>query len=120
LECGSDVPGQKLSDAIDRMVRDARQDGAKVKRGIESAELGCANEGVERSCALTAGIGTEKQVILSSNRDRPERPLGGAIIDFQQTIIDIARDARQWASAYRIAPAVSLLAERDRSIFSIH
>jgi hypothetical protein len=72
LKCGSDVPGQKFTDTIDRMVRDACQDHAEVKRGIESAELGCANEGVERSCALAAGIGTKKQVILSSNRDYPD------------------------------------------------
>lgn len=74
------------------MIGDLCQDSAEVKRGIESAELGRANESVERSCALAAGIGAKKQVILSSNRDRPERPLGSAIIDLQQTIIDIARE----------------------------
>ena len=69
------------------MIGDLCQDGAEVKRRIESAELSRANEGVEGSCALTAGIGAKKQVILSSNRDRPQRPLGGTIIDLQQTII---------------------------------
>lgn len=74
------------------MIGDPCQDGTEIKRGIKPAEFGGADEGVERSCALTAGIGTEEQVVFSSNRDRPQRPLGSAVIDLQQTVIDVARE----------------------------
>jgi len=46
------------------MIGELYQDSAEVKRGIESAELGRVDEGVERSCALASGIGAKKQVIL--------------------------------------------------------
>jgi len=62
------------------MLGDPCQDGAEVKRWIESAELGGADEGVEGSSALAAGIGAKEQVILPSDRDRPQSPFGGAIM----------------------------------------
>src|SRR3954451_9483425 len=75
------------------MVGDARQGSAEVKRWIDSAEFGCTNEGVERGGALTARIGTKEQVILPSDRDGAERPFRGAVVDLQQTIIDVARES---------------------------
>ena len=40
---------------------------------------------------LAAGVGTGKQVILSTQRDCTQRALGGVVIDFQVTVIEIAR-----------------------------
>ena len=65
---------------MDGMIGDLSQHRAEVKRGIESAEFGCADESVEGGRAFAAGIGAEKQVILSPNRYGSQRPLGTAVI----------------------------------------
>ena len=54
------------------MVGDARQNGAKVERRVQSAELGRADECVEGCGTFSAGIGAEEQVILPSDRDSPD------------------------------------------------
>jgi len=67
LGCGSQVPGQEFTDAVDRMLSDPSQDGAKIERGIKAVQFGRADEGVERSCAHPTGIGTEEQIVLASD-----------------------------------------------------
>ena len=62
------------------MLRDAGQDGAEIERWIKAVELGGADECVEGSCADTAGVGAEEEVVLPSDRDGSQSPFGGAIM----------------------------------------
>ena len=96
---------------MDRMIGDLSQHRAEVERGIESAEFGGADESVERGCAFAAGIGAKEQVILSSNRYGAQRPLSTAVIDLQQTIIDITCERAPSGQGWRMRAGGSQVSE---------
>ena len=75
-----DIPGQQFADAVDRVVGDAAEHVAQVGFGIEPVELGRADQAVDRGGALAAGVGAGKEVVLPSQRDGTQGPLGGVIV----------------------------------------
>jgi hypothetical protein len=91
LECGRQVPGQELADAVDRMLSDAGEHLAQIERGIKPVQLRSADQSVKRRGTHTAGIGAEEQVVLPTDGDGAQRSLGGAVVDLEQTIVDVAR-----------------------------
>jgi len=91
MGCGRQIPGQELADAVDRVVGNSRQDGAKVERRINPVELGRSNQGIERSGALASGIGSKKQIVFPAKSHSAERSFGRAVVDLQKAVVDIAR-----------------------------
>ena len=90
LERGGDVPGQEFFDSVDWMLGDRCQDRAQVEGGIEAVQLGCSDKAIERCSALAAGISSHEEVILASDGNSSQRPLGRVVIDFQKPIIHVA------------------------------
>ena len=54
FERGSDVPGQELFDAVDRVFGDRRQYRTQIEGRIEAVELGCSDKAIERCSTLAA------------------------------------------------------------------
>ena len=91
LDVVGDVPGQQFLNAIDGMIRNARQHFPQVSFGIEVIEFGAADQAVDCCGSLSAGIGAGEKVVLSTYRDRTQSPLGRVIVDLQVTIVAVTR-----------------------------
>jgi len=59
-----EVPRQQVSDKVHGVLGNARQDPTQVHFGIESVEFRGADQAVDGSGPLSAGIGTGEQVVL--------------------------------------------------------
>lgn len=81
LKTRRDIPRQQLLDAIDRMLSNVHEHVSQVRLRIQLVELGRTQQRVDRRSTLTAGVGTRKQVILSSQRDDAQGSLGGVVVD---------------------------------------
>ena len=63
-----DIPGQQFVDAVDGMFGDARQNVVQVTLGIDSIQLGCADQTVEYRSTLAASVRSSEQVVLPAER----------------------------------------------------
>jgi len=76
------------------MLGDAPEHMAQIGFGIETVELGSADQRVDRGRPLAALVRACDQVILSAEGDRAQRPLGGIVIDLDAAIIAVSRQGR--------------------------
>lgn len=60
------VPGQRVVEALDRMIGDPVKQGAEIGLGVEAVELGGTDQGVHRSRAIAAGVRSGEEIIFSS------------------------------------------------------
>jgi len=65
----SDVPGQKLLDTVDRMIRDSGEHIRQVRLRIDSAEFGRPDQTVDGRGALSADVGSREEKILAAESD---------------------------------------------------
>jgi hypothetical protein len=97
---------------------DLSQHIAEIEFRIEAIELGRSDQAVHGSGTLPARVGTGKQIVLPRATARSAR--SAALLSISNMPSSVYRvRARHLESAYRIAPAVSLFAESERSAFSI-
>src|SRR6266404_142975 len=75
-----DVPGQKLFDTVDRMIRDSGEHIRQVGFRIDSVELRSSNQAVDRCGAFTADVGSREEIILSSQGDGAQSTFGCVVI----------------------------------------
>ena len=76
----SPSPGQQIGDMAGRMGGEPFEDVAQPGLRIDAVELGRLDQRVEGSGALAAGVGAGKEVVLPSQRDGTQGPLGGVIV----------------------------------------
>ena len=57
------VPGQEVVNAVDRMVGDVGQHMAEPGLGVNTVELGGADQRVDRGCPFAAAVGAGEQVV---------------------------------------------------------
>jgi hypothetical protein len=90
LSSASNVPCQsspstqvtKFAEAIDRMpLGHPINDVGEIGFRIEPVELGGLQHGIEHRGALTAGLGTEEQKILSRHGNTAQRSLRRVVVD---------------------------------------
>jgi hypothetical protein len=53
---GGEVPRQEFEDAVNGMIGDAFENVAKVEFRVEAVELGCTEQGINRSSTFSASI----------------------------------------------------------------
>lgn len=63
-----DVPWQQLFDAVDGMLGNALEHMAQIGLRIETVELGCPDQRVDRRRSLAALVRAGKQVVLAVMR----------------------------------------------------
>ena len=76
-------------DTVDWVIGDALQDMAKIEFGVEIVELGKAEQAVNGRRAFAAGIGSGKELILASQSDHAQCPLGCRVVDFDCAIVEV-------------------------------
>ena len=72
------------------MLSNALEHISQIRFWIEAVEFRRADERVDGSGSLAAGIRAGEQMVLAPERDRAQRTLGGIVVDFCAPIIAIA------------------------------
>ena len=54
--------------------------------GVDTVQLGRADQRVDRRCALAARVGPGKEIILAPESNRPQRALGHVVIDLDDAM----------------------------------
>jgi len=85
-----DIPGQQFLDAVDGMLRDAREHPVQIEFGVHSVELGTSHKRVDGSCAIASRVCTGKEVVPAAESDGAQRALGAGVVDLDQPVIDVA------------------------------
>src|SRR5208282_3624477 len=85
------VPRQELTEPIDRIFANARENFAQVPLGLDAVGQAGADDGVEYRRPRTTGIGTGKKVILSAKCSGTDFILHGIVGDLQPAVLDVAR-----------------------------
>ncbi len=86
----SDVPRQQVADAVDRVIRDARNDETQISLGIKPVESGRADQAVECRGPFAAGIRSGEQEVLSPQRHGAQCPFSGVVVDLDPSIRNVA------------------------------
>ena len=50
------------------------------------------DEAIEGGGTIAAGIGPGEQIVLPSQSDGAQRPLGGTVVDLQPAVVDVVGD----------------------------
>ena len=69
-DCGKNIPGQQLMNAVDCMIGNACQYAAQIGLRIEPVQLSRANQAVDGGSTFSASIRARKEIVLPPNRDR--------------------------------------------------
>lgn len=80
------VPGQEVVDPVDRMVGDVGQHMAQPGLGVNTVQLGRANQRVDGGGTLAAAVSAGEQVVAAADGDTAQRPLGGRVVDLDDTV----------------------------------
>src|SRR5271155_2033793 len=88
-----EIPWQEILDAVDRMIGDAGQHISEIRFGIETVELGGADQAVDRGGTLTAGIGAGEQVVFPAQSDGSQGAFGGVIVYLDAAIVHVAQQS---------------------------
>lgn len=72
------------------MVADAGQNIPEIGLGIKAIEPGGPDQGVDDGGALAALVGTGEEPVLAADGERPDRALGGVVVDLQIAAVGIA------------------------------
>ena len=73
------------------MIGDVGQHMAQPGLGVNTAQLGGADQRVDGSSALATAVGAGEQVVASTDSDTAQRPFGGLVIDLDGTVVAVAR-----------------------------
>lgn len=84
------VPGGEVTDAVDGEVGDAGQNIPEIGLRIKAVEPGALDQGVDDGGALAALVGTGEEPVLAADGERPDRALGGVVVDLQIAAVGIA------------------------------
>jgi hypothetical protein len=93
VNAGFDVVlGQQIVDAACWMVGDARDGVAQPSLGIDAAQLGALDQGLDRGGTLAALVGAGEQLVLATKGDAAECAFGGIVVDLETTIVEVAAE----------------------------
>jgi hypothetical protein len=71
---GSQVPRQELLDAVDGVIGNALQHGAKVEFWVETVQLGRTEQTIERCGPFPTGVGARKKIAFATQCHCAQRP----------------------------------------------
>ena len=85
------VPGQEVVDPVDWMIGDVGQHMAQPDLGVNTVQLGLAEQRVDRGGAFAAAVGTGKQAVAAPDGDTAQRPLGGRVVDLDDAVVAVTQ-----------------------------
>ncbi len=62
--------------------------------GVNTVELGRADQRVDRGGTLAAAVGTGEQVVAPTDGDTAQRPLGGRVVDLDDALVAVTQQRR--------------------------
>ena len=65
-KCGRHIPWEQFFDAIDGVLRDARENISQITFRIDPVQFASSDQAVDRRGAFSSSIGTGEQVVLSA------------------------------------------------------
>ncbi len=88
--CLTPVPGQRIDEAVIRMLADFAEDVGEPGWRIDVVQLGCDDQTVDVGCTLATTVGTGKQPRLAAQGDSSERPLGRVVGEANPPVLEEA------------------------------
>ena len=88
------VPGQEVIDPVDRMIGDIGQHMAQPGLGVDTVELGRADQRVDGGGTLATTVGTGEQVVSPADGDATQRPFSGRVVDLDDVVVAVAQQRR--------------------------
>ena len=88
------VPGQEVVDPIDRMIGDVGQHMAQPGLGVNTAQLGRADQRVDGGGTLATAVGASKQVVAPANGNATQGALGGRVVDLDDAVVTVTQQRR--------------------------
>ena len=101
------VPGQEVVDPIDRMIGDVGQHMAQPGLGVNTAQLGRADQRVDGGGTLATAVGASKQVVAPANGNATQGALGGRVVDLDDAVVAVAQQRR---------PQIERVLDRSRRV----
>ena len=98
------VPGQEVLDPIDRMIGDVGQHMAQPGLGVNTAQLGRADQRVDGGGTLAPAVGTGEQIVAPADGDTTKGALGGRVVDLDDAVLTVAQQRRLQGSAHTGSP----------------
>ena len=86
------IPRQQFIDAIDRVLGDTFEHAPQVGFRIDVIEFGRADQRVDASGALAAGVGTSKEMIFTPKCDGSQRSLCRVVIELGPSVIAVSAE----------------------------
>lgn len=62
--------------------------------GVNTVELGRADQRVDSGSALATAVGARKQVVAQADGNATQRPLGSRVVDLDDTVVAVAQQRR--------------------------
>ena len=82
------MPRQQVGDLPSGMVGDTGENVGEVELRVEAVKLGGFDQRVHGGGTVTAGIGTDEEIILTTDCDTAQRALGGIVVKSQSSVVE--------------------------------
>jgi hypothetical protein len=69
------------------MIGDMRQHVTQPGFGVDTVQLGCADQRVDGSGTLAAAVGAGEQVVPAADGNAAQRPFGGRVVDLDGAVV---------------------------------
>jgi hypothetical protein len=83
------------------MIGNTREYLAQIRFGVAVVELSGADQAVDRSRSLSAGIAAREEIVLTSQRDASQCPFGCVVVDLNTPVV--AKSPKSFPARERIA-----------------
>ena len=110
------VPGQEIINPVGGMIGDMRQHVTQPGFGVDTVQLGGAEQRVDRGGALAAAVGAGEQIIAAADGHATQGAFGRGVIDLDGAVVAIAQQRRPPLERVRVAAAVSDLRDKVSSV----
>jgi hypothetical protein len=87
------VPGEKLVDALCRIVLKASEDVGEPCERVDVVELGGLDQGIDGGGAMAAFVRASEGPVASASGHGPHGPLGGVVADAGTAILEEASES---------------------------
>lgn len=88
------VPRQEVVDPVDRMIGDIGQHMAQPGLGVDTVELGRADQRVDGGGAFAAAVGASKQVVATADGHAAQSAFRRRVVDLDGTVLTVAQQRR--------------------------
>lgn len=86
-----DIPRQQFIDAVGWVTGDARDEAAEICLGVEAAEFGGFDDGVDGGGAVVSAVGAGEGPVFASDGQGTDSAFGSVVADVETSVSGVAR-----------------------------